>query len=407
MSFIELHSVTKEFPGGTRAVDAVDLDVEQGEFLVLVGPSGCGKTTLLRMIAGLEETTSGSIVLGGRDVTHLDPGDRDVAMVFQSYALYPHMTVYDNLSFGMRMAGKPKKEIETRVLEAARFLQLSDLLKRKPAQLSGGQRQRVAMGRAIVRSPNAFLMDEPLSNLDAKLRVEMRAEVSRIQREIGVTTVYVTHDQVEAMTMGDRVAVLNKGRLQQVASPTVLYDEPANLFVAGFLGSPSMSVLEAGVESTGSDGCQLRLGKQVIPLEAKHTAMFPRLRELVGGRIAFGIRSENVHLASDAVAGRDDVVLADLPGTVILTEMLGSEEIVHASVDAPRLSASQLVAQLADVAPEASQDAVSDTAGRRPTLVAKTGRRDAIVRMGSEVTLAVDRSRIYLFDMETGASLRA
>ena len=282
MSFLEIRDVCKEF-GGLRAVDSISLTVEEGEFLVLVGPSGCGKTTLLRMIAGLEKTSSGTIQIASKDVTRLEPGDRDVAMVFQNYALFPHMTVYDNISFGMRMAGVAKSEIEARVTEAARFLQLTELLRRKPAQLSGGQRQRVAMGRAIVRRPNAFLMDEPLSNLDASLRVQMRAEVSRIQRALGVTTVYVTHDQVEAMTMADRVAVLHKGVLQQIASPALLYDEPANSFVAGFMGSPSMSFVDAAVEVARSGAVALQVGPQLVQLESRHADRFPRLRSMSGG----------------------------------------------------------------------------------------------------------------------------
>ena len=316
MSFLELRDVCKQFAAGLRAVDSISLEVEEGEFLVLVGPSGCGKTTLLRMIAGLEKTSSGTIQIARKDVTQLEPGDRDVAMVFQNYALFPHMTVYDNISFGMRMAGVAKSEIEARVTEAARFLQLTELLRRKPAQLSGGQRQRVAMGRAIVRRPNAFLMDEPLSNLDASLRVQMRAEVSRIQKQLGVTTIYVTHDQVEAMTMADRVAVLHKGVLQQVASPALLYDEPANLFVAGFMGSPSMSFVDAAVEVARSGAVSLQVGPQLIQLESRHADRFPRLRSMSGGRVALGIRPEDVRVVGNEAVPSDHAVLENLPATV-------------------------------------------------------------------------------------------
>src|ERR671936_52585 len=245
MATIELQEVTKTFPNGVQAVDAVDLTIGDGEFMVLVGPSGCGKTTLLRCIAGLEELTDGTILIGDRDVTDIPPKKRDIAMVFQNYALYPHMTVRRNIAFGLKVRGTPRAEVNARVAEAARLLGLEELMNRRPLALSGGQRQRVAMGRAIVRRPAVFLMDEPLSNLDAKLRVQMRAEIARIQRDLGVTTIYVTHDQIEAMTLGDLVAVMRHGLLQQVDRPQVLYDRPANLFVASFIGSPAMNLLEA------------------------------------------------------------------------------------------------------------------------------------------------------------------
>ena len=405
MPFLEFRDVSKQF-GNTVAVDNVSLTVEQGEFLVLVGPSGCGKTTLLRMIAGLEQTTNGAILIAGRDVTHLEPGDRDVAMVFQNYALFPHMTVHGNMSFGMRMAGVPKAEIEVRVAEAARFLQLTDLLQRKPAQLSGGQRQRVAMGRAIVRRPNAFLMDEPLSNLDANLRVLMRGEISRIQKELGVTTVYVTHDQVEAMTMADRVAVLHRGVLQQVASPATLYDEPANLFVAGFLGNPPMSFVEAGVEVSKDGSVVLLVGAQVIHLEDRHADRFPRLRSMSGRRVATGIRPEDVWVVGTEALAPDHAVLADLPATVVLTEMLGADEVVYTEVEAERVSAPQLRAQLNTVDPMATDGIDPSGQNRRPLLISRSDRRSQPVRRGDHVQLAIDRSRLCLFDSEHGLSLR-
>ena len=248
MAGVTFDDVSKIYPDGTRAVNAIDLEINDGEFMVLVGPSGCGKTTALRMVAGLEDITEGVLRIGDRVVNHVPPRDRDIAMVFQSYALYPHLTVYDNIAFGLKLKKMPKAEIDKRVQEAAQVLGLESFLKRKPRALSGGQRQRVAMGRAIVREPSAFLMDEPLSNLDAKLRVQMRAEIAKLQSDLGTTTVYVTHDQIEAMTMGDRVAVMRKGELQQVAAPQELYDRPLNLFVAGFIGSPSMNLVEATLE---------------------------------------------------------------------------------------------------------------------------------------------------------------
>jgi multiple sugar transport system ATP-binding protein len=325
---IAIRGVTKSYDGRTPAVDAVDLDIADGELLVLVGPSGCGKSTLLRMIAGLEEVTGGAIAIGGDDVTHHQPKDRDIAMVFQSYALYPHMTVGRNIGYPLKLAGEPKPEVARRVAEVAEVLQLTDVLDRKPSQLSGGQRQRVAMGRAIIRHPRAFLMDEPLSNLDAKLRVEMRAEIARLQRELAVTTVYVTHDQTEAMTMGTRVAVLRDGRLQQVDAPQRLYDEPVNLFVATFIGSPAMNLFAGTIEpaeaaggaavsgaagataSTGMSGSTgmfgvsgvsggpaggplaVRIGTQRLPLDDAVVAAHPGVRDMVGELVVVGIRPE-------------------------------------------------------------------------------------------------------------------
>ena len=293
MADIAVRGVTKSYDGTSRAVDRVDLDVADGELLVLVGPSGCGKSTLLRMIAGLEEVTEGTVEIGGRDVTGAQPKDRDIAMVFQSYALYPHMSVARNMGYPLKLAHTPKDEIERRVAEVAEVLQLGEVQARRPSQLSGGQRQRVAMGRAIIRHPRAFLMDEPLSNLDAKLRVEMRAEIARLQRELAVTTVYVTHDQTEAMTMGTRVAVLRDGRLQQVDTPQRLYDEPVNQFVATFIGSPAMNLLAATVERAGGEDFALRVGSERLALDEAVVAAHPALRSLVGQPVALGIRPES------------------------------------------------------------------------------------------------------------------
>jgi multiple sugar transport system ATP-binding protein len=322
---IAIRAATKTYDGGVLAVDAIDLDVADGELLVLVGPSGCGKSTLLRMVAGLEEITSGSVDIGGRDVTDLAPKDRDVAMVFQSYALYPHMTVRKNIAYPLRLAKVPKADLERRVADVARLLQLDEVLDRRPSQLSGGQRQRVAMGRALVREPQAFLMDEPLSNLDAKLRVEMRAEIARLQRTLGVTTLYVTHDQVEAMTMGTRVAVLDKGRLQQVDTPQRIYDAPRNLFVATFMGSPAMNLLPGRVVRDGG-ALVIDLGAQRLVVDADLAEAHPGLDGLVGQRVILGVRPEAL----------DDAALEpDVPGdrvleaTVDLVESLGAELMVH------------------------------------------------------------------------------
>jgi multiple sugar transport system ATP-binding protein len=324
---IEINAINKIYPNGFHAVHDLDISVADGEFMVLVGPSGCGKTTALRMVAGLEEVTSGSVEIGGRDVTSFAARERDIAMVFQNYALYPHMTVGENIGFALSLRKLPKAEIKRRVYEAADVLSLTEWLDRKPAQLSGGQRQRVAMGRAIVREPAVFLMDEPLSNLDAKLRVQMRAEVSRIQHRLGVATMYVTHDQTEAMTMGDRVAVLNAGVLQQCDQPQVLYDSPDNLFVAGFMGSPAMNLYAATVSP---DLSSLKLGSQTLALPAQR----PALAAYAGKEVVVGIRPENLSLAGDGDA--DERILAV---DNELVEALGSEQLLHFTIDAARLHA--------------------------------------------------------------------
>src|SRR5215216_2516782 len=330
MAGVTFEDVSKIYPDGTKAVDDIDLEIEDGEFMVLVGPDGCGKSTALRMVAGLEDISEGILRIGDRVVNHMPSRDRDIAMVFQSYALYPHLSVYDNIAFGLKLRKEKKAEIDTRVQEAARILGLEPYLKRKPRALSGGQRQRVAMGRAIVRRPQAFLMDEPLSNLDAKLRVQTRAEIARIQDDLGVTTIYVTHDQIEAMTMGDRVAVMRKGQLQQVASPQELYDGPVNLFVGGFIGSPAMNMLEAKL-GRANGGTSVTIGSQSIELGERCIADRPALRDYEGKKVIVGIRPEALEDAAVAgeTSGGDR-----LTGEVVLREALGSEIVAHVAVEA-------------------------------------------------------------------------
>jgi multiple sugar transport system ATP-binding protein len=388
MAEVTFSSAGKEYPNGTRALTAFDLQVHDGEFMVFVGPSGCGKTTALRMVAGLEQITEGEIRIGDRIVNDLEPQDRDIAMVFQNYALYPHMSVRDNIGFGLKMRKVPRAERDRRIDEIGRVLGLEDLLDRRPRHLSGGQRQRVAMGRAIVRDPRVFLMDEPLSNLDARLRVQMRAEISRIQREVGATTIYVTHDQVEAMTMGDRVAVLRRGRLQQVDEPQVLFDAPVNLFVASFIGSPEMNLLEGAVEPDG-DGLSVRIGADVLPL--------PRGARLGVGRVAVGIRPDYTFPAvGDAPS---------LNGRLVVSEPLGSETLVHAELDvAPVLSDQVLeVAQDADAAAAAELEAAA--AERRAPFRARFA-GTVRGRPGEAVAIGVDVERLYFFDLATGAAIR-
>jgi multiple sugar transport system ATP-binding protein len=359
--------------------------------MVLVGPSGCGKTTALRMVAGLEEITAGEIRIGGKVVNDLAPRDRDIAMVFQNYALYPHKSVYENLAFGLRMRKVPKDEQKRRVEEIARILGLGDMLHRRPAQLSGGQRQRVAMGRAIVREPKAFLMDEPLSNLDAKLRVQMRAEIARIQQALKVTTLYVTHDQVEAMTMGHRVAVMRDGVLQQVDTPTHLYDTPANLFVASFVGSPPMNLMEATVDH---EGRTLRLGEAELELPADVTAERPALAGYAGRRIAVGIRPEDVREAS----GWDG---ARLRGSILLVEALGSEQLVHIEITARPLERADLVDAAAQ--PPGPSLGVEDLE-RSVTLLGRFDRH-LLLSPGEAVEVAIDPRLLHFFDLETGVAI--
>src|SRR3954447_13214214 len=327
MAGVTFDGVTKTYPDGTTAVNALSLEISDGEFMVLVGPSGCGKTTALRMVAGLEDISRGVLKIGDRPVNHVPSRDRDIAMVFQSYALYPHLSVYENMAFGLRVKKMPKDEIERRVQHAAHVLGLEDLLQRKPRALSGGQRQRVAMGRAIVRQPSAFLMDEPLSNLDAKLRMQMRAEISRLQRELGVTTIFVTHDQVEAMTMGTRIGVMRKGVLQQEGAPQEVYDAPVNLFVATFMGSPGMNLLRGRIVQDG-DRVTCRLGEQELQLNPELLSRRPALAAKRDADVAVGIRPE--HLKGQSDNGR-----ATLRVEILLSEPLGAERLIHCSIAAP------------------------------------------------------------------------
>jgi len=362
MSKVLYRKATRIYPGGTRpAVNALELEIRAGEFLVLVGPSGCGKSTALRMLAGLEDIDSGSIHIGERDVTHLPPKDRDIAMVFQNYALYPHMTVAENMGFALKIAGTAREEIQKRVNEAAKILGLEEYLERKPKALSGGQRQRVAMGRAIVRQPKVFLMDEPLSNLDAKLRVQTRTQIASLQRRLGVTTVYVTHDQVEAMTMGDRVAVLKDGVLQQCDAPRAMYDRPVNVFVAGFIGSPAMNLLE----KIPLEESSVRVGSHSLALPAKALAAAKTQND---GEITLGIRPESFEMATSG---------SGLPITVNVVEELGADAFLYGSLELP----------------SGSQDIVARVDARKPP------------RRGEVVHLSVRAEETHLFSGKTGERL--
>jgi multiple sugar transport system ATP-binding protein len=397
---IQFAQVTKVYPDGTEAVSAVDMEIEDGALMVLVGPSGCGKTTLLRMIAGLEEITEGEIRIGDRVINDVEPKNRDLAMVFQNYALYPHMTCYDNMAFGLKLRRMPKREIDRRVRETAHTLGLTDQLKKKPRSLSGGQRQRVAMGRAIVREPQAFLMDEPLSNLDAKLRVQMRTEISRIQSELGTTMIYVTHDQTEAMTMGDRVAVLNRGVLQQLASPQELYDNPANIFVAGFIGSPAMNMIGADVvRENGAVRVQFG-GLQLDVLDATLRER-PGLTDYVGRNVVVGIRPEDMEDPEYLAAGAPDV---RIPVMVEVREAMGSEVYAHFKVDAPPA----LTEDTRDLAADTGLDDLElevQADNGSAMFVARLNPRTTAAR-GTPMELEVDVRRLHFFDAETGQAIR-
>ncbi len=389
MATVVLDKIDKIYPNGVQAIHGLDLEIADNEFLVLVGPSGCGKSTALRMIAGLEEISGGTLTIGDTVVNDVAPKDRDIAMVFQNYALYPHMTVGENIGFSLKLAKVPKAEMTERIRHAAEILELEDYLDRKPGQLSGGQRQRVAMGRAIVRQPSAFLMDEPLSNLDAKLRVQMRAEIARLQRELAVTTVYVTHDQVEAMTMGDRVAVLKDGYLQQVDTPQNLYDNPANIFVAAFIGSPSMNIYESRLGELDDDGAMLTLGSMELHVPRSVFQENSELQARCGGPISAGIRPEDME---DASLKPDHPANQRFTSEIVLLESLGSEIMVHFNVDAK-------------AAATGDPDAVEEVGtGEGSSCVARFNPRSG-VRLGDTTEVAVDTARIHFFDHGTGASL--
>jgi len=395
MAGIALSHVGKVYPDGTRAVTDLDLEIEDSEFLVLVGPSGCGKTTALRMIAGLESISEGELSIGDRVVNHVPPRDRDLAMVFQSYALYPHLSVRDNIAFGLQLRKMPENEVNDRVERAAGILGLSEYLDRKPRNLSGGQRQRVAMGRAIVRQPAAFLMDEPLSNLDAKLRVQMRAEIGRLQRDLAVTTVYVTHDQTEAMTLGSRVAVMRKGVLQQIAPPQELYDRPANLFVAGFIGSPAMNFLSGTLVRAG-DGYAVRLGEETLDLPAGVLRERPALAGYAEKPIVVGVRPEDVE---DAALAGDVPDGSTLTGTVDLVEPLGSDLIVHVRLPVPQATGLDDIAELAE---ESGDVLPVDTS--EATVVARMSPRSK-VREGDQARIALATDRLHFFDPHDGLAV--
>jgi multiple sugar transport system ATP-binding protein len=379
---ISLNEVTKVYPNGYEAIHGLDLEIADGEFMVMVGPSGCGKTTVLRMIAGLEDVSSGTVKIDDQVVNDVAPRDRDIAMVFQSYALYPQMSVAQNIGFALRMKKLPKSEIERRVRDAAGVLGITDWLSRKPSQLSGGQRQRVAMGRAIVREPSVFLMDEPLSNLDAKLRVQMRAEVARVQKRIGVATLYVTHDQTEAMTLGHRVAVMRAGVLQQCDAPQILYDRPVNLFVAGFIGSPSMNLVEARLSD---DLTSFSMGQQTVPVPADVFERRPLLRSFAGQSVIVGIRPEDLHAPDPNRSG------VDITGVVELVEALGAELLVHFSMDAT-LVQSEMSGHASESGEEETDTGQVAVARIEPGYV---------VRAGDKFSFRVDPQKFEFFDTET------
>jgi multiple sugar transport system ATP-binding protein len=392
MADVAFNEVNKFYENGFHAVTDLSLDIKDGEFLVLVGPSGCGKTTALRMVAGLEEISGGELFIGERIVNKLTPKERDVAMVFQNYALYPHLSVYENIAFGLRLRKESKAEVHERVTWAAKMLDLTPYLDRKPKQLSGGQRQRVAMGRAIVRKPQVFLMDEPLSNLDAKLRVQMRADIAQLQHDLETTTIYVTHDQVEAMTMGDRVAVMRNGVLQQVAEPRRLYDSPANLFVAGFIGTPPMNLLEATVSVNG--GVTVSFGGVEFPVPDAALAAYQGLRGYGGRKVVAGVRSQYLFPVSERPE------LPTLNGRVDLVEALGGESIVYFHIDATTVREGQHE-------DEEEEQPVSEegVVASRPNLVAQFPAH-VMLRLKDEIPVAVDVARMHFFDAESGDPLR-
>src|SRR3954451_5546907 len=399
MAQVAFDRVSKIYPDGTRAVNDINLDIRDGEFMVLVGPSGCGKTTALRMVAGLEEVSEGVLRIGERVVNHVPSRDRDIAMVFQSYALYPHLSVYENIAFGLRLKKMPKEEPAQRAQRASGLLGLDDYLKRKPRALSGGQRQRVAMGRAIVRQPAAFLMDEPLSNLDAKLRVQMRAEIAKLQNDLGVTTVYVTHDQIEAMTMGDRVAVMRKGELQQVDDPQTLYDRPVNLFVGGFIGSPAMNMLDATIQRANGN-LAAEIGDQTISLGPEALDNHPALESFVGKRVILGIRPEDLEDAALSTDAPDDRRLA---GRLELREALGSEIMAHFAIKGAHAETDE-TRELAKDAGAGDTDPQVGVKEGEAVIVGRFGARSRI-KQGDNVEAVVDTRALHFFDPATGQGI--
>ena len=399
MAQVAFERVSKIYPDGTRAVNDMNLDIRDGEFMVLVGPSGCGKTTALRMVAGLEEISEGVLRIGERVVNHVPSRDRDIAMVFQSYALYPHLSVYDNIAFGLRLRKMSKEEIDERVQRAARLLGLHEYLKRKPRALSGGQRQRVAMGRAIVREPAAFLMDEPLSNLDAKLRVQTRAEIAKLQSDLGVTTIYVTHDQIEAMTMGDRVAVMRKGELQQVDDPQTLYDRPVNLFVGGFIGSPAMNMLDAAIQASNGN-LVAKIGDQTLELGQETLQQRPALRGYEGKTVIIGIRPEDLE---DASLETDAPENRRLNGRLELREALGSEIMAHFAIKGAQAETDEMRELAQDAGAEGTEPQIGVGEGEA-IIVGRFGARSKI-KQGDNVSAVVDTRALHFFDPETGSGI--
>jgi multiple sugar transport system ATP-binding protein len=391
MGAIKISSVGKIYPNGTRALEDLNIEINDGEFVVLVGPSGCGKTTLLRMVAGLEDITEGEIFIGDKIVNEVAPKDRDIAMVFQNYALYPHMSVYDNMAFSLKLRKLPKEEIDKKVKDAARTLEISELLERKPKALSGGQRQRVAMGRAIVRSPEAFLMDEPLSNLDAKLRVQMRAELGQLHTQLETTTLYVTHDQVEAMTMGDRVAVIRKGELQQIDTPREIYLYPKNIFVAGFIGSPSMNFVYADVKVSGDKTMLTFAGEEITCVGES----LDKLKKVDGKQIVLGIRPEAFE---DSTYAKDSEYTESISITVTLLEQLGSDSYIHFYKDLKPVQTEAIEEILADEGEDIS------VLGDQTKFIARIN-PNSTVKEGEEIKLSIDPSKLHFFDPESGKAL--
>lgn len=391
MGAIKISSVGKIYPNGTRALEDVNIEINDGEFVVLVGPSGCGKTTLLRMVAGLEDITEGEIFIGDKIVNEVAPKDRDIAMVFQNYALYPHMSVYDNMAFSLKLRKLPKEEIDKKVKDAARTLEISELLERKPKALSGGQRQRVAMGRAIVRSPKAFLMDEPLSNLDAKLRVQMRAELGQLHTQLETTTLYVTHDQVEAMTMGDRVAVIRKGELQQIDTPREIYLYPKNIFVAGFIGSPSMNFVYADVKVSGDKTMLTFAGEEINCVGES----LDKLKKVDGKQIVLGIRPEAFE---DSTYAKDSEYTESISIKVTLLEQLGSDSYIHFYKDLKPVQTEAIEEILADEGEDIS------VLGDQTKFIARIN-PNSTVKEGEEIKLSIDPSKLHFFDPESGKAL--